>query len=139
MNRRAYTLIEVLMALAILAILAVPLAYILVQSGEGSSRARSLDDALDLVREDWTLCRSTRSDSLRDTTWERRMASGQWRVVRDVFDSSDRAGAGLATIHANKIGLHPPVEIASCATVRDGDAWDTVRCFRWLRPRWSGK
>ena len=137
MRRRGYTLVEVLIALVILSILAVPLTYILVQSGEGSSRARELDDALDLVRRDWTLCRSTDSDSLRDTTWEARLPSGQWRVARDVFDSSDRAGSGLAQIRKDKPGLLPPVQISSCAVRRDGEDWDTVRCFRWLRPRWN--
>lgn len=137
MRRGGYTLVEVLIALVILSILAVPLTYILVQSGEGSSRARELDDALDLVRRDWTLCRATDSDSLRDTTWESRLASGEWKVVRDVFDSSDRSSAGLEAVRKDKPGLLPPVEISSCAMRREEDDWDTVRCFRWLRPRWS--
>jgi len=137
MNRRAYTLIEVLVALVILSILAVPLVYILTNTGKGSNRARDLDDALALVREDWILCRSTNSDSLRDTTWERRLPSGNWRVARDVFDSSDRAAAGLVALRRKSAGLKPPIEISSCALRSDGETWDTLRCFQWMRPRWS--
>lgn len=135
--RRGYTLVEVLIALVILGILAVPLTYILVHTGEGSSHARALDDAMALVRDDWTTCRATETDSLRDTTWERSIVSGRWKVVREVFDSSDRAAMSLPPIRKNKGGLQPPVEITSCALRADGEAWDTVRCFHWLRPRWS--
>jgi prepilin-type N-terminal cleavage/methylation domain-containing protein len=133
--RRGYTLLEVLIALAILSILTVPLGYVLVRTGEGSSRARALDDALDLVREDWSLCRATPTDSLGDSTWERTLPSGRWQVIRDVFDSSDREAQGLPPLHANSAGLVPPLEISSCALRRDGEAWDTLRCFAWLRPR----
>lgn len=135
--KRGYTLIEVLIALVILGILAVPLTYILVHTGEGSSRARSLDDAMALVRDDWSLCRATKTDSLRDSTWERSLASGNWKIVRDVFDSSDRAAMSLPAIKKKNGGLLPPVEISTCALRREGSGWDTVRCFGWLRPRWS--
>ena len=135
--KRGYTLVEVLIALVIMGILAVPLTYILVHAGEGSSRARALDDALALVRDDWTTCRATETDSLRDTTWERLLASGRWKVVRDVFDSSDRAAMSLPAIKKNRGGLLPPVEISSCALHAEGENWDTLRCFHWLRPRWS--
>lgn len=137
MTRRGYTLVEVLMALVILSVLAVPLAYILIHTGEGSSRARGLDDAMALVREDWTLCRSTMPDSLRDTIWDKRLPSGNWRIARDVFDSSDRAAAGLPRIRNNTSGLKPPVEISTCALLGHGETWDTIKCFRWMRPRWS--
>jgi prepilin-type N-terminal cleavage/methylation domain-containing protein len=139
MKRAGYTLVEVLMALVVLSILAVPLAYTLVRTGEGSTRARALDDALSLVREDWNLCRAAASDSLRDSVWERTLPSGSWRVVRDVFDSADRAAEGLPPVKTGRTGLLPPVEIGSCALRRDGEAWDTARCFRWLRPRWSAR
>ena len=137
MKRAGYTLVEVLMALVILSILAVPLTYTLVHTGEGSSRARSLDDALALVREDWNVCRATASDSLRDSVWERTLPSGRWRVVRDVFDSADRAADGLPRIKTGRTGLLPPVEIGSCALRQTGGTWDTAHCYRWLRPRWS--
>jgi prepilin-type N-terminal cleavage/methylation domain-containing protein len=137
MKRGGYTLIEVLMALVILSVLAVPLVYILTNTGKGSSRARDLDDAMALARLDWTLCRATDSDSLRDTTWEERMPSGNWRVVRDVYDSADRARAGLAPIRRKTSGLKPPVEISTCALRANGESWDTLRCFGWMRPRWS--
>lgn len=136
MRRAGYTLVEVLVALVILSILAVPLTYTLVRTGEGSSRARAQDDALALAREDWNLCRAADSDSLRDSVWERTLPSGRWRVARDVYDSMDREADGLAPI--GRTGLLPPVEIGSCALRQDGPAWDTVRCFRWLRPRRSG-
>ncbi len=139
MKRQGYTLVEVLVALVILSILAVPLTYTLVQTSEGSSRARAIDDALSLVREDWALCRATNSDSLRDSTWERHLPSGTWRVVRDVFDSADRATQNLPLIKKSKAGLFPPVEIATCALRQKGETWDTVKCFRWLRPRWGLK
>lgn len=136
MRRAGYTLMEVLIALVILGILAVPLTYILTETGKGSTRARAFDDALSLVREDWNLCRAADSDSLRDTTWERSLASGAWRIVRDVFDSTDRAESRLPSIRTNRSGLLPPLEISSCALLRHGDSWDTVKCFAWLRPRW---
>ncbi|MEK7394625.1 MAG: prepilin-type N-terminal cleavage/methylation domain-containing protein [Fibrobacterota bacterium] len=137
MNRRGYTLVEVLMALVILAVLAVPLVYILNNTGTGSSRARDLDEALALAREDWTLCRATNPDSLRDTVWERPLASGEWRIERDVFDSSDRFAAGLSPIRKKAAGLTPPIEISSCALRAHAGNWDTIRCFQWMRPRWS--
>jgi len=137
MIRKGYTLVEVLMAMVILSVLAVPLAYILINTGNGSSRARDLDDALALVREDWSICRASNSDSLRDTVWERRMESGTWRIARDVFDSTDRFAAGLSPIRKKVAGLAPPVEISTCALRSQGDDWDTLRCFQWMRPRWS--
>jgi prepilin-type N-terminal cleavage/methylation domain-containing protein len=139
LRRGGYTLVEVLVALVVLSILAVPLTYTLVRTGEGSSRARALDDALALAREDWNLCRAAVSDSLRDSTWERDLPSGRWRVVRDVFDSADREAQGLPAIRSGRTGPLPPVEIGCCALRREGDAWDTARCFRWLRPRWNAR
>lgn len=137
MIRRAYTLVEVLVALVILGILAVPLAYILTNTGNGSSRARDLDDALALVREDWSICRAASNDSLRDSIWESHLPSGRWRVARDVFDSSDRFAAGLPQVRKGTQGLKPPIEISTCALRARGADWDTIRCFQWMRPRWS--
>lgn len=132
--RRGYTLVEVLMALAILGILAVPLGYVLTTTGEGSARARLQDQSLALVQEAWTVSRATDPDSLRDTVWERDLSGTRWRIARDVFDSADRAAAGLARIQSSTTP-QPPVEISACALRSRGDDWDTVRCFRWMRPR----
>lgn len=131
MNRRGYTLVEVLMALVILGILAVPLGYTIHAGFEGSARARREDKALALVREEWTRVRSVDADSLHDTIVE---PEGGWRLVRDVFDSSDRAAAGLKPLVASS-AWRPPVEIGVCALAGKADRWDTVRCFQWMRPR----
>lgn len=139
MRRGGYTLVEVLVALVVLSILVVPLTYTLVRTGDGSRRARAQDEALALVREDWNLCRAAVSDSLRDSVWERTLPSGEWRVVRDVFDSADREAEGLPAIQTGRAGLLPPVEIGCCALRREGETWDTARCFRWLRPRWNAR
>ena len=132
--RRGYTLVEVLMALVVLGILAVPLGYVLTTTGSGSARARLQDQAVALAQEAWTFSRATDPDSLRDTAWDRDISGAHWRIVRDVFDSSDRAAAGLPTIRPSTTP-QPPVEISVCALRSRGDDWDTVKCFRWLRPR----
>jgi len=132
--RRGYTLVEVLMALVILGLLAVPLGYVLTTTGEGSARARLQDQSLTLAQEAWSISRSTDPDSLRDTSWDRDISGARWRIVRDVFDSADRAAAGLAWIQ-RAATLQPPVEISACALRARGEEWDTVKCFRWLRPR----
>ena len=132
--KRGYTLMEVLMALGILSILAVPLGYVLTTMGEGSARARLQDQALSLSQEAWTLSRAESPDSLRDTSWERNLSGADWRIVRDIFDSSDRARSGLSTLKPSDPGS-PPVEISVCALRRQESTWDTIRCFRWLRPR----
>lgn len=131
MIRRGYTLVEVLMAMVILGILAVPLGYTIHAGFEGSARARREDKALALVREEWTRVRSVEADSLRDTIVEPEVG---WRLLRDVFDSSDRAQAGLKPLAASA-AWRPPVEIGVCALVRKAEQWDTVRCFQWMRPR----
>jgi prepilin-type N-terminal cleavage/methylation domain-containing protein len=131
--KRGYTLIEVMMALVILGILAVPLGYVLSNTGSGSARARQLDQSLTLAQEAWTITRATDPDSLRDTSWDRDLSGDRWRISRDVFDSADRASAGLPTIQRSA-ALRPPVEIAVCAAHARGEDWDTVKCFRWLRP-----
>jgi prepilin-type N-terminal cleavage/methylation domain-containing protein len=132
---KGYTLVEVLVALVILGILAVPVAYVLRTTGEGSARARLQDQALDLAQEAWTRSRAVDPpDSLRDTTWERSVSGARWRVVREVYDSSDRAAAGEAPVRGSA-SWKPPVEISVCALRAKGEDWDTVRCFRWMRPR----
>lgn len=132
--KRGYTLVEVLIALVILGILAVPLGYVLKTTGDGSAKARLQDQAMTVAQEAWTLTRATDPDSLRDTTWDRDISGAHWRIVRDVFDSADRAAAGLGKIQLSAT-LQPPVEIAVCALRSRGSDWDTVKCFRWLRPR----
>jgi len=132
--KRGYTIVEVLMALGILSILAVPLGYVLTTMSEGSARARLQDQALSLSREAWTLTRATDPDSLADTSWDRSVSGAKWRIVRDVFDSADRARAGMGTLKPTDPGK-PPVEISVCALRELRSAWDTVRCFSWLRPR----
>jgi prepilin-type N-terminal cleavage/methylation domain-containing protein len=132
--KRGYTLVEVLVAFSILSILAVPLGYVLSNMSKGSRASNLQDEALDLAREDWTLVRATDPDSLRDTTWERTAAGGSWRIARDVFDSADRAAAGLPKIQSTS-PAPPPVEISVCALHLEEERWDTLRCFKWLRPR----
>ncbi|MBK9576365.1 MAG: prepilin-type N-terminal cleavage/methylation domain-containing protein [Fibrobacterota bacterium] len=131
MNRRGYTVVEVLMALVILGILAVPLGYTIHAGFEGSARARREDKALGLVREEWSRVRGIEVDSLRDTAFE---PEAGWRLERDVFDSVDRAQAGLSPVRRSS-PARPPVEIAVCAMARHAESWDTVRCFQWMRPR----
>ncbi|HNY31112.1 MAG TPA: type II secretion system protein [Fibrobacteria bacterium] len=130
-RRGGYTLVEVLMALVILAILAVPLGYTIHAGLEGSRRAHREDRALALVREEWSRVRALEADSIRDTLLD---PEGNWRLVREVFDSADRAALGLEP-GGNPARTGLPVEVSVCAMERAGDAWDTVRCFRWMRPR----
>ena len=131
--KAGYTLLEVLMALVILGILAVPLGYVLSNTGSGSARARLQDQSLALAQEAWAITRATDPDSLRDTSWERDLSGARWRIERDIFDSTDRAAAGLPTVRPSAT-IRPPVEISVCALHSVEKAWDTVRCFRWLRP-----
>lgn len=132
--RRGYTLVEVLVALGILSILAIPLAYVLTTMREGSARARLQDQALDLSREAWTSTRAADPDSLRDTSWDRNVSGANWRILRDVFDSADRAAAGAPPLRSSD-PRKPPVEVSVCALRESTSGWDTVGCFAWLRPR----
>jgi len=132
---KGYTLLEVLVALVIMGILAVPVAYVLRTTGEGSASARLQDQALDLAQEAWTRSRAVDPpDSLRDTTWDRNLSGMRWRIVRDIYDSADRAADGKAPVLASA-SWKPPVEISVCALRAKGEGWDTIRCFRWMRPR----
>lgn len=132
--RRGYTLLEVLVAAVILGILAVPLAYQIKAGFDGSTRARREDECLALAHDEWAAVRECPADSLRDTVYERSVSGHPWRLERDVFDSLDRARAGLASL-PKAAGYRPPVEISLCAVSLSDGREDTVRCFRWMRPR----
>lgn len=130
-NHSGYTLVEVLMALVILGILAVPLGYTIHAGFEGAARAQREDKALSLVREEWARIRAMQVDSLHDTTLDPETG---WRLERNVFDSTDRALLGLSPLSRSSPS-RPPVEISVCALARKAEEWDSIRCFRWMRPR----
>jgi len=135
-RRTGYTLVEVLVAMMIFLILMVPLGWMTIQSANGKARARRIDDAVALAREDWGTVRSTPVKLLRDTTLDRSVGEHAYTLVR-VVDTVRSDTSNLATVAA--VGQaaatrHGP-SVRSCVVSRDAsDPGDTIRCFGWRLP-----
>lgn len=132
--RAAYTIIEVLMAMAIFLVLIVPLAWTGIQSANGKARARRIDDAVALSREDWGVVRKSSKHQVRDTSYERILGSNAYRIDRVV----DTAGGGLVSTVQ---GLSGPARSRTWTAVRTcvvslarvaGN--DSSRCYVWRIP-----
>lgn len=143
--RAGYTLVEVLVALAILSILIAPCAWVLVEGARATGEARRLDDALQLGREAWGLVRLRAPDSVRDSQWTETAGGRSYRVVLDALDDSGAAGLAGVVVAGDTLAAIPvakgPAEFSVCVlgplsprALPEAPA-DTARCWRWLRPR----
>lgn len=133
--RRGYTLVEVLMAMALLMVLTTPLAWMTIQAADGKARARRIDDATCLVREDWGLVRVTPPGRLRDTSYPRRIGDHEYLLVRRVFDTVPDPAAVAAF---GQVGAPPAPStgpsVRACVLDPADDPDDSVRCFGWRVP-----
>lgn len=135
--RAAYTILEVLVAMALFLVLAVPLAWATVWTAQGKSWARDVDDALAVAREEWGTVRRIPAKRLRDTTREAVVGDRVYRVVRTV---SDTAVDTLSLSSAPALGAPPPSRphpaVRVCVLRPAGllDPDDTLRCFAWRVP-----
>lgn len=130
--RAAYTIVEVLMAMAIFMVLIVPLAWTSIDSAKGKARARRIDDAVALSREDWGVVRKSPKHGVRDTSYERSLGESSYRIDRTV----DTAG-----IDSIVSGLAGPTRSRTWTAVRTcvvslsrAAGSDTARCFVWRIP-----
>lgn len=132
--RSGYTLVEVLMAMAIFLVLVVPLAWTAIQSAQGKARARRIDDAVALSREDWGWVRKASKHALRDTSYLRDLGGAAYRVSREVDTAGSPADSMLS-------GLSGPARVRTWTAVRTcvvslarvaGN--DSSRCYVWRVP-----
>lgn len=139
-RRDGFTILEVLVAMALLMILVVPLAWTTIYSAQGRSQARRLDDAVALAREDWGTVRLTPVAALADTSYERSMGGHSYLVTRAVRDTAAaRAGALQGP---PELGAKPPPRIgpavrtcvSQTGTEDSPSQPDTLRCFDWRVP-----
>jgi hypothetical protein len=134
--RRGYTLVEVMMAMGLLMILTTPLAWMTIQTANGKARARRIDDATCLVREDWGLVRLTAPKLLRDTSYPRRIGDHEYLLVRRVFDTVPDPATAAPVI--GQVGAIPAPTVGpsvrACVLDPADDPDDSVRCFGWRVP-----
>jgi len=134
-RRRGYTLVEVLVAMAIFMILMVPLGWMTVQTAQGKARARRIDDAVALSREDWGLVRRTPASVVRDTTYSRTLGEHAYvvqRVVDTAAADTSLAGPALQPVARARTWT----AVRTCVVSPEAAAGsDTVRCFAWRLPR----
>lgn len=135
-RRSGFTVLEVVVALAIFLILAVPLAWMSVWTAQGRTWARDLDDAVAVGREEWGTVRRIRPRLLRDTVREAKVGERTYTVVRTVADTLPD---GIVSA-APAVGLKPSPPrrpgVRVCV-VRQGRILfpeDTIRCFSWRVP-----
>lgn len=132
--RTGYTIVEVLMAMAIFLVLIVPLAWTSIQSASGKARARRIDDAVALSREDWGVVRKSSKHGVRDTSYGRVLGESSYRIDRVV----DTVGPGKDSVVS---GLSGPsrsrtwTEVRTCVVALSRSAGsDTSRCYSWRVP-----
>lgn len=132
---RGFTILEVLVALALLLILALPLGWTTVWSSRGSETAREIDDAVALAREEWGAVRRIPPRLLRDSTREAAVGERAYRVARTVVDTvPDAIASGAPEFAARDSAARQP-GVRVCVVRLRGDRTDTVRCFGWRVPR----
>lgn len=135
--RAGFTLLEVLVALAIFLVLAVPLGYMTIYAAQGKAQARRIDDALALAREEWGIVRRTPVKLLRDSVREAGVGDHSYRIVRTV---SDTVANGIldapSQLGAKRDSAKSPGVLA-CIVRQDeaAEKGDTIRCFGWRVPR----
>lgn len=133
-DRGGYTLVEVLMAMAIFMVLVVPLAWIGVMSAQGKARARRIDDAVALSREDWGLVRRTPHHAIRDTTYLRTLGGASFRVRREVDTAASPADSLLSGL-AGPARSRTWTEVRTCVVALAAAAGsDSSRCYSWRVP-----
>jgi prepilin-type N-terminal cleavage/methylation domain-containing protein len=135
-RRSGFTLLEVVMALLVFLVLAVPLGYMTVWTARGKSWARELDDAVAVAREEWGSVRRIPPKLLRDSVREAKVGEHVYRVVRTVSDTLPN-GVAVDTTQVGE-SKRPPVRpgVRVCVVRARGllDISDTVRCFGWRVP-----
>lgn len=133
--RRGYTLVEVLVAMVIFLILMVPLGWMTVQTANGKARARRIDDAVALSREDWGLVRRTPAAVVRDTTYARVLGEHAYtleRAVDTAIADTTLSGPALQAVPRARTWT----AVRTCVVSPEATAGsDTVRCFAWRLPR----
>jgi len=134
--RRGYTLVEVLMAMAILMVLTTPLAWMTIQTADGKARARRIDDAVCLAREDWGLVRRTDPKRLRDTSYPRRIGEHEYLLVRRVTDTVPDPASPYGSVAQVGKAAAPRFgpAVRACVLEPTDDPSDSVRCFGWRVP-----
>lgn len=135
-RRSGYTLLEVVMALLIFLVLAVPLGYMTVWTARGKAWARELDDAVAVAREEWGAVRRIPPKLLRDSTREAKVGDRVYRVVRTVSDTLSN-GVSVDTTRVGETKRPPARPGARVCVVRTRgllEVSDTVRCFAWRVP-----
>lgn len=132
--RRGYTIVEVLVAMAIFMVLMVPLAWTGIQSAQGKARARRIDDAVALSREDWGLVRRTSKQGVRDTSYPRVLGNATYRIDRKVDTAAppvDSIASGLSGPARSRTWTAVHTCVVSLARVAGSDS---SRCFVWRVP-----
>ena len=133
--RRGYTIVEVLMAIVIFLALVVPLGYMTLYTAQGRTRARRIDDAVALAREEWGIVRRIPVKRLRDSVRETRVGERTYRVYRTVSDTvaDGIQGEPLQAGARSDSAACPGVRVCVASREREDD--DTVQCFGWRVPR----
>lgn len=132
--RRGYTILEVLMAMAIFLVLVVPLAWTTIQSASGKARARRIDDAVALSREDWGLVRTSPRQGVRDTSYGRSVGELSYRIDRRV-DTAAPATDSVVSGLAGPVRPRTWTAIRTCVVSLARSAGsDTSRCYVWRIP-----
>lgn len=132
--RRGYTILEVLMAMAIFMVLMVPLAWTGIQSAQGKARARRIDDAVALAREDWGLVRKSPKQGIRDTSYPRVLGASTYRIDRTVDTArppADSTTSALSGPTRARTWTAVRTCVVSLAVVAGSDS---SRCFAWRVP-----
>ena len=129
--RSGYTIVEVLMAMAIFLVLMVPLAWTTIQSATGKARARRIDDAVALSREDWGVVRKSPKHGVRDTSYERVLGGASYRIDRVVDTAGpppDSVGSGLSGPTRSRTWTAVRTCVVSLSRAAGSD---TSRCYVW--------
>lgn len=135
-RRSGFTLLEVVMALLLFLVLAVPLGYMTVWTARGKSWARELDDAVAVAREEWGAVRRIPPKLLRDSVRDAKAGDRVYRVVRTVSDTLPN-GVSVDTTRvgeAKRPPARPGVRVCVVRTRGLMEVSDTVRCFAWRVP-----
>lgn len=122
------------MAMAIFLVLVVPLAWTAVQSAQGKARAKRIDDAVALSREDWGIVRKSAKSAIRDTSYARVLGASSYRIDRTVDTARPPADSTTS-------GLSGPPRARTWTAVRTcvvslarAAGSDTSRCYVWRVP-----